>query len=67
MKQSNPHIIPRNLLVEEALTKATSDDYDLFYELLHKLRHPYDYSIFHSKRFIESGKTDEEYVTFCGT
>ncbi len=68
MEQSNPFIIPRNMVVEEALLKATEqNDYTLFYELLLHLKTPFSYHTNISNSFIEPKLSTEEYVTYCGT
>lgn len=67
MKQSNPKIIPRNSVVEEALHNATNiGDYTLFDQLLSKLLKPYDYAVEHDKTFIEPTE-NQNYKTYCGT
>ena len=68
MEQSNPNIIPRNMLVEEALVlAATRGDYSLFNELLQKLKTPYNYRINHESKFVEPNTDNDNFVTYCGT
>lgn len=68
MEQHNPAIIPRNHLVEEALISASKDnDFTLFNDLLEKLHKPYQYKVIHDKKYIEANKTQEPYITYCGT
>ncbi len=68
MEESNPVIIPRNLLVEEALKKASKeDDYTLFNELLEKLKHPYDYVKQHDSKYVNPQFSSKPYITYCGT
>jgi len=67
MRESNPKIIARNHLVEEALLNAsTVGDYELFDQLLAKLLKPFDYTIEHDGKFT-SPSEDKEYKTYCGT
>lgn len=68
MEKSNPVLIPRNLLVEEALKQASyNNDYTLFNNLLDKLYSPYNYKIQHDKKYFEPINSKDEYVTYCGT
>jgi uncharacterized protein YdiU (UPF0061 family) len=68
MKKSNPSIIPRNHIVEEALNKAAKqNDFSLYNEILEKVQKPFDYLIKHENKFINSNKNSKEYVTYCGT
>ncbi|MEI3613734.1 protein adenylyltransferase SelO [Pseudogracilibacillus sp. SO30301A] len=67
MKKSNPAIIPRNHLVEEALEAAVeSDDYSVLENLLADLSEPFA----HTKKQAEYAKLPvptTPYQTFCGT
>ncbi|WP_077603955.1 protein adenylyltransferase SelO [Oceanobacillus sojae] len=66
MKQHNPSIIPRNYLVEEALTAAVSEgDYEPFHALSAALENPYAYTKEQEKYAVKPPKQD--YQTFCGT
>jgi uncharacterized protein YdiU (UPF0061 family) len=68
MKKSNPSIIPRNHIVEEALNKAAKqNDFSLYNEILEKVQKPFDYLIKHENNFTKSNKNSKEYVTYCGT
>lgn len=68
MKEHNPVIIPRNNIVEEALTDASKyNDYDLFHSFMKVLKDPYNYDTVIEKRFLEASNEDENYVTYCGT
>lgn len=68
MEQANPNVIPRNLLVEEALVKASKeDDYTLFNTLLEKVIEPYNYRVLHKEKYLNPVKSDTKYVTYCGT
>ncbi len=68
MEQHNPNIIPRNHLVEEALLNASKqNDYQLFNQLLTKLKNPFNYKENHQERFLIPIKTKTPFVTYCGT
>jgi uncharacterized protein YdiU (UPF0061 family) len=67
MDQVNPAYIPRNHLVEEALSAATAGDFDPFRRLLEAVGDP-----FHIRpgleRYAEPAPNDfGDYRTFCGT
>ena len=67
MRASNPKIIARNHVVEEALENASKfGDYELFDQLLKKVQNPYDYTIDHGITFT-SPSDDKNYKTYCGT
>ncbi|WP_062049507.1 protein adenylyltransferase SelO [Bacillus sp. JCM 19034] len=68
MMKSNPAIIPRNHLVEEALSAAVENgDYDVMKQLLDVLAKPYDYT-FQSPKYCQPQSPSEiPYQTFCGT
>ncbi|MEM0911873.1 MAG: protein adenylyltransferase SelO family protein, partial [Pseudomonadota bacterium] len=64
----NPAMIPRNHLVEDALTKAWQDnDYVVFNTLLASLRKPFETP--DNPDFIQPAPMgfDEQHVTYCGT
>ncbi len=67
MKKTNPAIIPRNHLVEEALEAAVeNDDYSVLENLLDALSDPFA----HTKKQAEYAKVPvptTPYQTFCGT
>ena len=42
MNRVNPKYVLRNYLAQQAIEKATNDDYSMIEELLELLRHPYD-------------------------
>ncbi|MEK4300360.1 YdiU family protein [Oceanobacillus sp. FSL W8-0428] len=66
MKQHNPSVIPRNYLVEEALTAAVEEgDYKPFHALLAVLENPYAYTKEQGKYAVKP--PNEDYQTFCGT
>lgn len=63
MDENNPLIIPRNHLVEEALSNAVDGNLSTFEQLLQKLSSPY------TKQNIQEVPVgfDQRYQTFCGT
>ena len=69
MRRTNPVYIPRNQLVEEALS-AASDDGNLapLHALLAAVQHPFD-DVPGQERFVQPAQPDEArgYRTFCGT
>ncbi len=67
MRQANPAYIPRNHVVEAALSAADDGNLTPFHELLEALSSPY-----HRRDGLESYErpappSDEPYRTFCGT
>lgn len=69
MRRINPWVIPRNHLVEEALTAASEHgDLGPFERMLDALRQPYDEAPQHA-RYAEPAPTEITacYRTFCGT
>ena len=65
MKLTNPTIIPRNHKVEEALSSASEDDYEIFNKLLSILKKPFDDQKIFDNYHLPSD--DKNYKTFCGT
>lgn len=67
MQRSNPTLIPRNHLVEDALESAENGDRDKFDKLFLKLQNPYDYT--KGVNILEQTPRgfDEGFKTFCGT
>jgi len=66
LMKENPSVIPRNHLVEEALTAGSEGgDLKLFYSFLEKLQKPYDF--YNSNKFQNPTISDFGYKTFCGT
>jgi len=65
MLKHNPAIIPRNYLVEKALSIAVNDqDYRLLNDFIAALQKPYeDSKLFSEPPLVE----DRSYQTFCGT
>ena len=67
MDRVNPIYIPRNHLVEEALTAATAGDVAPLEQLLHVLAAPYEERP-GLQRYAEPAPADfGAYRTFCGT
>ncbi|MBO0995165.1 protein adenylyltransferase SelO [Bacillus sp. SD088] len=68
MKKSNPSIIPRNHLVEEALDAAVEErDLHVMEELLQALADPYAYTPEQEKYTTLPKPSKIPYQTFCGT
>ena len=66
MDRTNPVYVPRNALVEEALTAATDGDLAPLGRLLEAVSAPYDERP-GLERYAAPGPDGEGYVTFCGT
>jgi uncharacterized protein YdiU (UPF0061 family) len=65
MLKHNPAVIPRNYLVERALSLAVMEqDYKLLNDLISALQKPYEDSKVFSEPPLEE---DKSYQTFCGT
>ncbi len=67
MENNNPVIIPRNHIVEEAITKASmKNDYEPLDQIMEMIKSPFDY-----EKIIDSSFTEPElmhnYKTYCGT
>ena len=68
MSQINPLFIPRNHLVEEALTEASNDgNYAKFHALLERLKNPYRVRWQANDLQLVPSGFDKKYKTFCGT
>jgi uncharacterized protein YdiU (UPF0061 family) len=67
MRQSNPSVIPRNHLVEEALEAAGSGDYTLFNRLCDIVSDPYSDAPIDPKYTEDPPEPEEPFQTFCGT
>lgn len=68
MEQNNPTVIPRNNLVEEALSQAVkNNDYSTMDKLLEVLSNPYDYTKEYDEHYIFPEESKTPYRTFCGT
>lgn len=67
MQQNNPMIIPRNHLVEAALTAAEQDDMQAFDKLLASLSTPYQQPAMSHYQQAPKASEQANYQTFCGT
>ena len=68
MMSCNPILIPRNYLVEEALSEAETDGkFDKFNELNEIISSPYQLKKVNIKYLKTPSKTNIPYKTFCGT
>jgi len=67
MDRSNPIYIPRNHLVEEALTAATAGDLDPLRQLLTAVSAPFDERAGFERYATPAPEDFGEYRTFCGT
>ncbi|WP_291378583.1 protein adenylyltransferase SelO [Demequina sp.] len=67
MNEVNPVYIPRNHLVEEALTAATAGDLDPLHRLLTAVTHPYDERPGLERYAAAAPEEFGAYRTFCGT
>lgn len=68
MMSCNPTLIPRNYLVEEALSEAETDGkFDKFKELNEIISSPYQLKKVNIKYLETPSKTNIPYKTFCGT
>ena len=67
MDRVNPIYIPRNHLVEEALTAATAGDLDPLYRLLDAVTAPYDERPGLERYASPAPEDFGDYRTFCGT
>jgi uncharacterized protein YdiU (UPF0061 family) len=68
MNSVNPKVIPRNHLVEEALSAAENGEMGLFNDLLTVLANPYA-NLHHPEKYTQAPDAtfDRQYKTFCGT
>jgi serine/tyrosine/threonine adenylyltransferase len=67
MDRANPIYIPRNHLVEEALTAATASDLDPLKRLLDAVTAPYDERPGLERYASPAPEGFGDYRTFCGT
>ena len=67
MKKVNPVVIPRNHKVEEALTAAENNNFEVMNRLLKVLKKPYNVSKDISEFQSPAPLSKEKYQTFCGT
>ena len=67
MEKVNPIVIPRNHKVEEALTAAENNNFEVMNRLLKVLKKPYNVSNDISEFQSPAPLSKEKYQTFCGT
>jgi len=67
MERTNPAYIPRNHLVEEALTASTSGDLSAYQQLLEVITHPFESRSDWERYAQPAPASTERYRTFCGT
>ena len=67
MKENNPLVIPRNNIVEDVLESADQGDLSPFKKFLKVLENPYDNNIKIPSYYKTNIKSDQPYMTFCGT
>ena len=67
MMSRNPAVIPRNHLVEEALSTAEKGEMDDFHKLLAILKEPYSYTGVRDLYTAPPPPSSCRYRTFCGT
>lgn len=67
MRQTNPAVIPRNHLVEAALTAAEEGDYAPFEGLLAAVQNPYSATDANAEYRRRALPTERVFRTFCGT
>ena len=67
MKKNNPFVIPRNHIVEEALTRANRGDLEKMNKFLEILRRPYENRENIIEYQIAAPISNIKYQTFCGT
>ena len=67
MKETNPIVIPRNHLVDQALKAAEQNDLKPFKELMKILSQPFNYDL-NINRYLKEPNEDERVTkTYCGT
>ena len=67
MQENNPVIIPRNHIVENVLSSADEGDLKPLNKFLKILENPYDNNLKISNYYKTDIKSNEPYMTFCGT
>jgi uncharacterized protein YdiU (UPF0061 family) len=65
MKNINPQVIPRNHLLEQALTASQASDDTLFNQLLAAVQTPFTKPS--NTLFATPGQANEPFITYCGT
>ena len=67
MTKNNPIIIPRNHLIESALSKAEQGNLDEFNKLILALKDPYKDNGQYTGLKNPAPQSEKKYQTFCGT
>ena len=67
MERVNPVYVPRNHLVEDALTAATAGDLQPFHELLDVVQRPFDARAGGESYALPAPSGSAPHVTYCGT
>ena len=67
MKENNPVIIPRNNVVEDVLLSADQGNLEPLKKFLKVLETPYNINLKISNYYKTDIKSDQLYMTFCGT
>jgi uncharacterized protein YdiU (UPF0061 family) len=67
MMENNPFVIPRNNVVEDVLLSADQGNYEPLKKFLKILENPYDKNKKISNYYKTDIKSDQPYMTFCGT
>ena len=67
MKENNPFVIPRNNIVEDVLLSADQGNLEPLKKFLKILENPYDKNIKISNYYKTDIKSDQPYMTYCGT
>jgi len=65
MRITNPQVIPRNHLLEQALTASQASDDTLFNQLLAAVQTPFTKPS--NTLFATPGQANEPFITYCGT
>lgn len=66
-RRNNPSQIPRNHLVDAALTAATANDLRLFEQLLLEIQSPYTQSADWDRHGPADPEFERRFKTYCGT
>ncbi len=67
MRENNPVVIPRNNIVEDILASADQGDLTPLKKFLKIIENPYGNNLKISDYYTTNIKSDESYMTFCGT
>lgn len=67
MMSANPAFIPRNHLVEEAISQAYTGDFALFHRLNERLSKPFEFDTADEALALPPEPDQVVHQTFCGT